>query len=406
MKSNFFLSSYYSRNLQSYTSGPSIDFYDYLKENPKITNLVFFRFPLIDNRKLKYLIIEGKINNKYFFEKKKIFNIFTVKNDYHSTIPSILYKIIECVYLLSYFYKYSKKISFYYVLGTESSQTVCLSLFKILKHRVLIYDVVDFSPRRYIQRTKNFLFHLLDYIACNVSDLNLIQTVRIKNFRKKKFKNKNLKQFVKRSAINKKYFIKNFDNYRKNSIVYAGIISKTEGLEEMIESIGILKKEFPNIKLDIIGRTDDRKYYKFLKKLIKKHRCEKSIYFLGPIHDKILLTKKLSSYSLAIALYKSKLDNFISCKFWNDVNKIRVYNSASLPILMTKIPYSHYEISKENAGFVIAPNNRLQIQDSIRKFFLLTAKKQKEMRKNSYKLAKKYEWSKIFDKLFKKLQHL
>jgi hypothetical protein len=73
---------------------------------------------------------------------------------------------------------------------------------------------------------------------------------------------------------------------------------------------------------------------------------------------------------------------------------------------MTKIPYSHYEISKENAGFVIAPNNRLQIQDSIRKFFLLTAKKQKEMRKNSYKLAKKYEWSKIFDKLFKKLQHL
>ena len=72
---------------------------------------------------------------------------------------------------------------------------------------------------------------------------------------------------------------------KKPTLIFLSRISKSKGVEDAIKSIAILKNEFSDIALWIVGRGDDT-YLKELAHLVIKLNIQKNIKFLGFVTEK------------------------------------------------------------------------------------------------------------------------
>src|SRR3990167_2628631 len=72
---------------------------------------------------------------------------------------------------------------------------------------------------------------------------------------------------------------------KKPTLIFLSRISKSKGVEDAIKSIAILKNEFSDITLWIVGRGDDT-YLKELVHLVIKLNVQKNIKFLGFVTEK------------------------------------------------------------------------------------------------------------------------
>jgi len=69
-------------------------------------------------------------------------------------------------------------------------------------------------------------------------------------------------------------------------IVFVGRFHYTKGIDILIKALNILKNDFPNIILEIMGSGDPQGYIE----MAKKYNLEKNIYFLGKLQMKDVLT--------------------------------------------------------------------------------------------------------------------
>ncbi len=406
-KNNFFLASYYfpsnngkNDNLNSYMSGPSVDLYDYLLKKEEFENIIFFRFPLLTKKRDKKLIVQGRINKEKFFDEFPVKTFVNYQSQHQSILQTFVYKLSECYYLFKVFKKYSG-LEFNCIWTTESVQLLTTRiLFKKKKNLKIIYDVIDYSPRRFPSRIKNSIFHFLDRFSCKLSSFSVVQTERIIRYRKRK----NLindKQLIKPTGIQRKFFV-NSKTYDKNNIVYAGILSETEGLDLILDNFLDIIKINPKIKFNIIGTSQDENYMnKFIEKINDK-KVKNYIEYLGPMYNKYELSDFLSKQGLAVALYNRKNKEEISNKFFNSVNKLHMYGAACLPIMTTSIPLFSKNIKNHDAGYVISYNKQ-DLLKSLTNYFLLSDANYYNLRKRSYELSKNYNWEKIFNDIFTKI---
>lgn len=89
-------------------------------------------------------------------------------------------------------------------------------------------------------------------------------------------------------GINFDYF--NFKKYKNEkidfggpSILYVGRIAPNKNIDLLVESFKIVKKEFGDSKLIIVGRKTFPEYYKRLKKLSEKIKFEEDVIFTGEV---------------------------------------------------------------------------------------------------------------------------
>jgi len=398
MKNNFLILSYYfeSEDPNSYMSGPSVDYYKFLKGRSDINSITYFRFPLINKNKSSEIIIEEFKNNKVSIHKFKFKKITNYQYGNQKTIETTIYKIHEIYFILKYIYfgKFKKKYNVIWT--TESTQLLSSLIFKIFNTKTkIVYDVIDFSPRRFPNKFKNHIFHFLDFMACKLANYSVVQTPRIVRYRKKKFNLSSTKHIIKPSGVDIDYFRENTNDFDEFSIVYAGVITETEGLDLILDIMPDLISYNNNIKLKIIGSSQDQKYLDDFLLKIELMNLGDHIVFKGQINDKSYLADYLEKQSLSIALYRN-IKNEVSNKFFNSVNKLHVYSSCSLPIVTTYKPYFGSLIEKHNAGFRVSYNKNILLKNII-KYFDFSIDEKIQMRKNSFNLSKLYSWNKIYE---------
>lgn len=400
MKKSFLILSYYfeSDDPNSYMSGPSVDYFKYLQTRSDIENITYFRFPLINEKKYSNIIIEEFQNDKLVIHKFKFKKITNYKFGNQTIFETIIYKFHEIFYILKYIFlgKYKKKFDIIWT--TESSQLLISRIFKIFNSKVkIVYDVIDFSPRRFPNKIKNNIFHFLDYLACKLTNYSVVQTPRIIRYRKRKYNIENSKHIVKPSGVDLDLYRKNFSDFDEFSIVYAGVITETEGLDLIIDIMPDLVKYNNKITLKIVGSSQDKNYFQDLLFKINSLNLKKNIDFIGQISNKSHLADLLKKQSISIALYRN-IKNEVSNKFFNSVNKLHVYSSCSLPIITTYKPFFGSLIESHNAGYRTNYKKDILFQ-IIKCYFDLPINEKKQIRENSYNLSKMYSWNKIFKEI-------
>jgi glycosyltransferase involved in cell wall biosynthesis len=403
MKISIFLSSYYihfPNEEDSYLSGPSVDMFDYLKKNSSKYNTVFFRFPLLtrlDPNTEKIIIINEIIDSSCNKEFIKFRIPYFLSKIYQ--IHFIIYKVLEIFFLIKYFVK--KKNFFDLFIATDSIQflTAYFSNFKNRNKIKKVYDVIDYSPRRYKSKIINFLFHFLDYLSCILSDMSVCQSDRVKRFRAKKFGNWILKKsFVKFSGIEKNLFIENYDNFNPKHFVYVGLIAPQYGIDLIIKSFEKIINFDKNIKIYLVGPIDDVCYYNNVLDLINNFNLQKNFIFTGPILDKKKVSEFITTKALGLALYKRD-KSIVSTKFFGAVNKIPMYLSTSLPVLTTSIPIISKQIEKLSIGYSSSEKVD-QLVNAINLYLSLPMENKIQQRKRVFNFMLDNSWDKVYDNLF------
>jgi glycosyltransferase involved in cell wall biosynthesis len=177
------------------------------------------------------------------------------------------------------------------------------------------------------------------------------------------------------------------DRYDPNNILSVGSISQRKGHEYLIQSVEILKKEIPAIKLQIAGvvygSSMFQNYYSYLLDLIKEKKLE----------DNVTITPNLPLEKLKQAMEKCNI--FVLHSF-EESQGIAICEAmaAGKPIVSTNIGGIPYVVKDGVNGKLSAFGDVDTFSNHIREI-LLDARLRNRMGLESKNLSYTYSWDKI-----------
>ncbi len=311
-----------------------------------------------------------------------------------------MYALFKLRDFLSTFYfclKLRKKFDVCVAVESLNALTaVWLRRFGILS--TVIYDMIDYSPRRFANPILNRLFHRLDRKAvyrCNYV-WNQTEQVSKERLASGYQPHKCAPQLVKPTGVLthkvKQLPVEQIDRHQ---LVYMGSLLKRDGVSLLVHAFKEVAQKIPSAKLVLIGDGEERAR---LEKNIAAAGLQKSCQFLGMIEEEARLEEILLHSAVGLAPYS---DEKGTVKAFNDVSKPKVYLSCGLPVVVTRVPEVAWQIEQYQAGLAVAYQKEAMAAAMIRlltdeKFFL-------SARANALKMARDFAWDKIFDRLLEPL---
>jgi len=285
-------------------------------------------------------------------------------------------------------------------IGVNYFCTFCGIILKKLKRVDLVYyRVMDFFPLppSGIYRYLNRIFYIIDQFCLkNADDIwfttegHIIGREKYGYFNRKKQGYK----IIPLGVNPKKFISRPINNSNRWSLVYCGVISKYHLLDLLFKVIWELKKEFKNIKLNLIGSGPDEDYFK---KLARQLNLEKNIIFHGFVEEGERLTELMANNILGIALYKDE-ENFMK---YTEPAKVKHYLSFGVPAVVSRVPRIAEELAKEKVCFAV-DNKKEKILELTRRF-ILDAKLQNKYKDNIKKFVKTIDSNELLDHILETL---
>lgn len=162
---------------------------------------------------------------------------------------------------------------------------------------------------------------------------------------------------------------------------------ESKGVEELIKTTYILKKEFKDIKIVLIGKSP-KSYVCYLKKLIKKLNVERNVLILTSIGR------------------KETIDYFLRTKIFVLLSRREALGQVLMEAMACKIPVVAAReggipevVINNKTGFLVNPHNTKEVAEKIS--LLLNNKKLADsLGREGYKRVKKYFTSEIMAKKY------
>ncbi|MFH1358801.1 MAG: glycosyltransferase family 4 protein [archaeon] len=236
---------------------------------------------------------------------------------------------------------------------------------------------------------------ILEKTSTKLTKNNLAVSNHVKNeLIKRNIKQKNIQVIYNGADI--KEIKKTKPLKEKFDLIFVGRLCYQKNLSLLIDSINLTKKQFPKIKICIIGDGDEKN--KLLTK-IKKLNLKDNFKFTGNLTNKNLVYAYLKSSKIFVL--PSRLEGFPLT--------IIEANAAGLPIITTKTKYNNTtEYIKNNInGLVVKPNPK-DFSQAI-KTLLKNKKLRSNLSKKGLEKSKDFDWNKITEqqeKYYKKILNI
>jgi glycosyltransferase involved in cell wall biosynthesis len=177
-----------------------------------------------------------------------------------------------------------------------------------------------------------------------------------------------------------------FNCNKEYDFIYAGQISKTRGVEEVIRACASLKTEFPELKCLLIGTALEEHYLQKLVRMINILEVSKNVI----LHEAVPFDKIGHYYGLA----KIGLGFYYPTKKYSNALAIKLfeYMAFGLPVIFANHGPSAVIIMKENCGLLIDVNHEYEITNAMTKL-LSNNSLYEELSKNGIKAVETtYNW--------------
>lgn len=188
-------------------------------------------------------------------------------------------------------------------------------------------------------------------------------------------------------------------NIRKEELLLSvGWLKPRKGMDIVINSLGLLKNEFPSLGYKIIGGdtdTEEMEYCKFLRELIAKNNLGGGVEIrLGKI-SRPDLAKAYNECGVFILVSRDSGDNFEGFPL--------VYMEAQAcgaPIVTTRGYGSNYAVKDGYNGYLVDQEDVPGTAEAIRKI-IKDPVIHEQMEKNSIQRAKDHSWPRLMPAVFK-----
>lgn len=257
----------------------------------------------------------------------------------------IIWNIYEFIFLL--------KNNYYAVHICGFDSLLPAILIKILKKEKLVYDIFDFYAESLPSGIPQGIVYLIAYLEkfCIRFTDSVIIVDKCRYIQIEGSKIKNMSIIM--NCPNEITFESNIPlNYKKFTVLYAGMISKTRGLEQLINAI----KDENDINLIVAGTGEDESYFK-------------------PIFSKMnnVIFKGQISYeeSLNLTFQVNVIFGFYDPTIPNNrlasPNKLFEAMMCSTPIIVNEETSMAEIVKQNNCGLIVPYNNCALLKESILK---------------------------------------
>lgn len=360
--------------------------------------------------KWKFPHSRGSINSSLIKYKKgekliekNLFSLTPLQNRY---LYFLLLPFNYLIYLYQAFASFRKgeNRSTVIFIGVNYFCALCgILLKKMGKVDVVIYRVMDFFPLppKGVYRYLNRVFYVIDSFCLRNSD-SIWFTTQKHIIGREMYgyfdRNQYYYKIIPLGLDINKFVSKPIREHNRYSLVYCGVISRYHMLDLLFEVIRDLKKDFSNIRLNLIGSGPDEAYFK---ELAEKMDLNKNIIFHGFFEEGGYFTRLMSDNILGIALYRDE-ENFMK---YTEPAKVKYYLSFGIPAVVSKVPSIAYELDEKKVCFAVN-NEKEEIVRTIKRF-ILDSKLQEEYKENIHKYVKTIDINSLLDdsigKTFKEL---
>ena len=138
------------------------------------------------------------------------------------------------------------------------------------------------------------------------------------------------------------------DGVARRRVVYMGHLVPRQGVDRLIEALGILARAGSTFSADIIGRGPEESA---LRQAARSQGLADRVTFHGFVADHREVERLLAAASVAAAPYVVDATSFTR---FADPGKLKAYLAAGLPIVMTSVPPNAAELSEEGGAEVVA----------------------------------------------------
>lgn len=256
----------------------------------------------------------------------------------------------------------------------------------------VIYYTVDYAQNRFANRLHNSIYHKIDAFAVKNSDFVWSVSKRILEKRREQGVANEKNLYVPNTpslSIAEHLPLDKVDRFKVMMVV-----GKTHSpiLTKVLDAFSGVKRQFPKVKLVLIGpqETND------LDKKIKILGLENNVQILGQVEHEELLDI-LTRGGIGLALYTQDFP----WTYYGDSMKAREYLACGLPVVISDIVSTAEDIKENKAGIVVKPRTA-DIERAIKK--LLGDKKLwEETRKNAINTARKFDFDRILKGVLNKV---
>ncbi len=241
----------------------------------------------------------------------------------------------------------------------------------------------------YFKSAKAFLARKLEKVVYLLSKNNIAVSKKTK-YDLKKIRNEYIE--VIENGVSLREIENTPPSKEKSDLIFVGRLIEGKNIELLINSISILKRNFKNIKLYIIGEGPLKNH---LQNKVKSMDLTKNIFFLGKLEKKEIYSRIKSS---KIFVFPSILEGF-------GIVVIEAF-ACGKPVIAVKHKWnaSHTLIS-ENENGLVSKNNSKSFATRILKI-LQNSSLRNKMSKNALQISKAYDWDKKateLEELYKKI---
>ncbi|HUX98922.1 MAG TPA: glycosyltransferase family 4 protein [Candidatus Deferrimicrobium sp.] len=167
-------------------------------------------------------------------------------------------------------------------------------------------------------------------------------------------------------------------------LIFVGRLVNNKRVSDAIRALALIKREFQNISLTIIGSGPDEV---ILKNLCIKLNIQNDVQILGKIDPQ------------KIPIYLSKADIFIFPSLWESFGlAVLEAMASSLPILAARTTAIPELVQDHENGLLHTPGNVQELTENL-KTLIQNPGIRKSMGQKSRELAANYSWEKVVDRL-------
>jgi glycosyltransferase involved in cell wall biosynthesis len=272
---------------------------------------------------------------------------------------------------------------------TPGSSDISIFISKLKKKKTIItiHNDVDkhgFFPKLLSDIYLNTFFKISLYLVDKIIIVNpewekiFVNTGNILKRYKKKIT-------VIPNGIDLELFNSNSSKKLKNTLIFVSVLDeyhKFKGFDYLLDSLKIVVKKYPKVKLSVIGEGELKNYYS---KKANYMSLDKNVIFLGQKNQD------------EVAKYCNKASIFILPSI--DIEGFGIVlleaMACKIPVIATDIVGVAREVRQNNCGIIVKPRDSLALAESIIKL-LENPKLAKKMGENGRKLVEsKYGWKSI-----------
>lgn len=306
-------------------------------------NLLYIFHPMLDMKE-GYKLSSGA----YYYRNNKVSEF---KKAYHWKFYWPLLYIKDILYTFFWCLKFRQKIDIYFASG-NLNPLAGIILRKMGRVRRVVYQSLDYYPKRFDNIFFNWLYFQLDKFCVRFSDETWNVNSAIAGARHKKM-DMNTEVFNRQYKVPGCiwfYKIKRlpFSQVNRNKIVYRGTLLDFMGVDLAINAMPLILKKIPNLVFEVVGIGKDKER---LENLAKQLRVSQSVIFHGFVKGRQEMEKVLSDAALGIATFNTSI---LDDKVRNsDPGKIKDYMLMGMPVITTDAVYYHQKITEKRCGVVI-----------------------------------------------------